>query len=309
MGLLFLSGGVTSLLTLVLPHPATLNELLLLLLAITTPLVALALWLLRHRLPIRVYPWLLGVGTGIVTLLVATAGSTSAAVTFSFFYMWIVLYAVMFFSPLGVLLQVAVAAAAYGVALAQYGESGMNAPTAFEPVILTAVIGTTSAVLVGLSRAREASEVDPLTRAANRRGLDRFLGSALIDALSHQEPLIAAMVDVDHFKTLNDEHGHGVGDQVLVDLASAWKTLLRPNDFLARMGGDEFLIVLPGCAGGDASAILERLRTTAPTGVTCSFGAAWWRAGDSASMLVSNADAALYQAKRAGRNRVAWGKA
>jgi diguanylate cyclase (GGDEF)-like protein len=306
MALLFLVGGVTTLLLLVLPHPPTLHVPVMLVIGATAPLLALAVQLSRHRLPAAAYPWLVLVGTGIVTVLVATAGSDAAAVSFGFYYTWIILYSVLFFSPLGVVTQTAAAAFAYGGVITRFHQTGTHSFTALEPVVLSAVIGTTSAVVALLSRAREVSEIDPLTRVANRRGLDRLLGTALETAPGANHGLIVAMIDVDHFKSINDERGHAAGDRVLEHLATAWRPLIRPGDAIGRIGGDEFLVVLPGCALADAATILDRLRSAALSGVTCSLGAALWEPGESASMLISQADAALYQAKRLGRNQVAW---
>ena len=306
MALLYVIGGLTTLLVLALPHPPSLHVATMLTLGAASPFAGLAVYRLRHRLPSWAYPWLLPLGTGIVTILISSTGSYPAMVSFSFFYTWIVIYALLFFSPLGVAVQVGVAMAGYWVALTLYDNSETDLLTPFEPMILVSIIATTSAVVALLARAREASEIDPLTRVANRRGLDRTLDLALQTAERTDPRLNVAMIDVDHFKTINDQNGHAVGDQVLEKLTTAWCPLLRPEDSIGRRGGDEFLIVLPGCSPADATTILERLRTAAPTGVTCSIGGAHWQPGDSASMLVSKADTALYQAKSLGRNRVAW---
>ncbi len=272
----------------------------------TWPIVGFVVFRLRYRLPNSAYPWLLASGTLIVTVLVVATGSYAAMVSFSFFYTWIVLYALLFFSRFGVAVQVGLVTAGYAATIALYDDSAIDLVTPFEPMILVSVIATTSTVVTMLARTRETSEIDSLTMVPNRRGLDRILDEALAAASAGRESLIVAMVDVDHFKSINDQQGHAAGDRVLEELTRAWRTVLRPCDFVGRMGGDEFLVVLPGCSTSDAHAVLERLRTAAPTDVTCSLGAASWQAGQSASMLVSNADAALYQAKRLGRNRIAW---
>lgn len=309
MALLYVVGGLTTLLVLALPHPRTLQVPIMLALGSTAPLVGLAIYFLRHRLPMAAYPWLLATGTVIITILTNATGGYSEMVSFSYFYIWVVLYAVLFFSPLGMAAQVGLIMAGYWVTSALYDDSGTDKLTPLEPVVQVSIIATTGVVCARLARAREAIEIDPLTRVANRRGLDHALDRALQRAERIDPLLNVAMIDVDHFKAINDENGHVVGDQVLQELTAAWRPLLGPEDFIGRRGGDEFLVVLPGCAPTDAAATLERLRNAATGEVTCSIGAARWLPGDSASMLVSKADAALYEAKRRGRDRLVWAPA
>ena len=310
MALLYLVGGLTALLIVLLPHPATLNITIILVVGSSTPFVALAVWVLRHRLPAAAYHWLLAFGSAVITVLVAAAGSHSALVSTSFFYTWVVIYAVLFFPPLGVVAQIGATAIAYGTVLVLFSRSGsMDQITALEPIALTSVVTTTGLIVTVLSRARENSQIDPLTRVANRRGLDRLLDSAMGAAARGHGSLVVAMIDVDHFKSINDEGGHSAGDAVLEDLSRAWRKVLRAEDALARFGGDEFVAILPNCSAADGPKLLERLRTATAPGVTCSIGAATWKPGESASMLMSSADAALYQAKRLGRDRVVWADA
>jgi diguanylate cyclase (GGDEF)-like protein len=307
MALLYLAGSVTALLTLVFPHPPTLNDGVVLVLSLMAIPAGTAVYFLRHRLPSGAYPWLLAAGTGIVTVLVAIGGSGSVTVSFSFFYLWVVTYALLFFSPLHAALQLGLAAVAYGSVLARLEQSGLTALTALEPITLVAVVGTTGRVIMWLSRAREDSEIDALTLAFNRRGLDRILGAAVQDAAATGQSLVVGVIDVDHFKSINDLSGHAAGDRLLEELSRAWHGVLRAGDSLGRLGGDEFVVVLPGCSWSDATAILERLRGAAlDAEVTCSMGASLRLSGDSASLLLSRADTALYEAKRLGRDRIAW---
>jgi GGDEF domain-containing protein len=135
-------------------------------------------------------------------------------VSFSFIDIWVVFYALLFLPRLGLTVQMAVAAAAYLTAVAFFERSGAYSFTALEPVLLATVVGTTSAVVTMLSRPRESSEIDPLTCVANRRGLDRFLESAVRGATAEHRSLIVATIDVDCFKTINDVQGHAYGDQL-----------------------------------------------------------------------------------------------
>jgi diguanylate cyclase (GGDEF)-like protein len=111
------------------------------------------------------------------------------------------------------------------------------------------------------------------------------------------------MVDLDHFKEFNDEHGHQAGDRLLKQLASVWRDELRPTDVLARYGGEEFVLLLPNCPLDRARQVIERLRETIPADETCSAGIAMWDGEETPEALVSRADSALYRAKREGRNR------
>ena len=160
-------------------------------------------------------------------------------------------------------------------------------------------------------RHRADSTLDQLTGLLNRRALEpRFAEIAEQAALTDQ-PVSVVLADLDHFKAINDDHGHGVGDAVLRDVAYAMRRSLRTFELLYRLGGEEFALLLPGAAEDDAAGIAESLRVaveeleTAGLQVTCSFGVATAR-GDSIELdrLVGHADAALYAAKRGGRNRV-----
>ncbi len=155
-----------------------------------------------------------------------------------------------------------------------------------------------------LGRVEAMARTDALTGLANRRGWDEEVRRAVALAERHLRPLAVAMVDLDRFKAFNDSFGHAAGDGVLVDAAVAWRTELRSTDFLARHGGEEFAVLLADCGPGEAIGLLERLRSATPHGQTCSVGVAYWRQGDRAEELVARADAALYAAKHAGRDRV-----
>jgi diguanylate cyclase (GGDEF)-like protein len=152
-----------------------------------------------------------------------------------------------------------------------------------------------------LARLDEQARTDELTSMPNRRAWD----DAVEDALRGNESVCVAMLDIDHFKIYNDEHGHPAGDRLLQQCTHAWSAELRPGDLLARYGGEEFAVLLRGCALVDAQAALERLRRATPIGITCSLGVAQRRAFESGDELMARADAALYGAKRAGRNRLA----
>jgi diguanylate cyclase (GGDEF)-like protein len=149
---------------------------------------------------------------------------------------------------------------------------------------------------------------DALTGLLNRRAILSQLGGTISGARRHGHPLSVAMVDLDRFKAINDEHGHAVGDEVLIAAVRALRAHLRAEDQLGRLGGEEFLVVLPDTHEGAATRVAEKLReevaaAPAPVPVTCSVGLATW-AGESPEMLLRRADEALYAAKDAGRDCV-----
>lgn len=156
---------------------------------------------------------------------------------------------------------------------------------------------------------------DPLTGIANRRHIEQLARRALDHAGATGEPLCVLVLDVDHFKTVNDAFGHAVGDQVLMRVAQACKQALRRFDMMGRLGGEEFLVVLPDTSMDVAMQIAERLRgkvESLPLGnlapgleITASVGAAEAEHEvDDLPELVRRADTAMYRAKDAGRNRV-----
>ena len=113
-----------------------------------------------------------------------------------------------------------------------------------------------------------------------------------------------ALLDVDDFKLYNDRAGHQAGDRLLREITAAWGAHLRRTDVLARIGGDEFAVLLRDCSPADAREVMERLRVSVPQGVTSSVGLACWEEDETPHALWGRADAALYRAKSAGRNRV-----
>lgn len=152
---------------------------------------------------------------------------------------------------------------------------------------------------------------DPLTGIGNRRALRQEIAARLAAARKSGEPSGLAVIDLDHFKDINDRLGHDAGDQVLVDLAEIANDTLRASDSFYRYGGEEFVLVMPGTAlDGMATAldklqeaIRERLRTPDHEPVTVSIGATQLRSGDEPGHWLSRADRELYLAKSAGRDR------
>lgn len=158
--------------------------------------------------------------------------------------------------------------------------------------------------------------LDPLTGVHNRRYLDEFLDRELARAARYQRPLALVLFDADHFKSVNDKHGHLAGDLTLKELAYQVRLLVRRDELLARYGGEEFAVVLPETSAQQAAAFGERLRAAVESHtfrfedrqfrVTVSVGVAVAEGRDPgpAEELVQRADDRLYHAKRNGRNRV-----
>lgn len=158
-----------------------------------------------------------------------------------------------------------------------------------------------------LGRLDELTRTDELTGLPNRRAWDELLVQELTVAERHGGALSVAMLDLDFFKRYNDEHGHLAGDRLLRAAAAVWQGTLRSSDVLARWGGEEFALMLPGCDGAGAAALIERLRGTLPDNVTFSAGVATSDGRTGPRALVDAADQALYTAKANGRDRVVVG--
>lgn len=176
-------------------------------------------------------------------------------------------------------------------------------------------VAKTIAIDVENVRLRKLSVTDPLTGAYNREFLQQHLPSALEAANVRAQPYSVAMIDVDHFKRVNDRFGHDVGDVVLAQVASLLRGAIRTDDTLVRYGGEEFLVLLPKSDVAKAREIAERMRSKIQRRpvlveghsieVRISIGVAeHHRSEESSTELVRRADVALYSAKELGRNRV-----
>ena len=174
-----------------------------------------------------------------------------------------------------------------------------------------------SSLQQSLEAIRAESLTDPLTGLGNRKYFDRSINLAVQNALASGEPLSLLMFDIDHFKSFNDTYGHLTGDQVLRLVATSLKQTIKGQDITARYGGDEFAVLLPNTALRQALTVADHIRRAVmskelkkkSTGemlgrVTISIGVSMLKPGDDTDSLIERADACLYAAKRAGRNRV-----
>jgi diguanylate cyclase (GGDEF)-like protein len=179
-------------------------------------------------------------------------------------------------------------------------------------IALFAVVGLVIGVQVEKSRRLEAERerllaelhrlamLDQLTGVANRRSWDERFATELRQAARGEHELVLVAVDLDGLKHVNDTLGHESGDRLIRAAAASLADGIRETDFLARVGGDEFLILLPRCTPGDAARLLERVIADAPPGHGFSAGIAAWDGHEHGLELIGRADRALYRAKAAG---------
>jgi diguanylate cyclase (GGDEF)-like protein len=157
---------------------------------------------------------------------------------------------------------------------------------------------------------------DALTRLSNRHHLEAELPRLFVEAYALARPLAVVILDIDHFKDVNDTFGHAIGDAVLIRLAQLLTKCQRIGDLIGRLGGEEFLLAFPGLDEGAAVDVCQQLRRSVEADdwevikpglrVTVSLGVCARSDESDVNELVERADIAMYRAKRAGRNRVEW---
>ena len=168
-----------------------------------------------------------------------------------------------------------------------------------------------------LEEQRQKALIDPLTGLPNRAAWSERLDHEISQWQQHGNTLLLAMLDLDHFKRINDNYGHLAGDKVLKIIASVLRKRLRGTDFIARFGGEEFVLLMPGTVPATGAKLLENLRASIeacpfhfkgePVTITVSMGMTAFKPGEHSDMVLKRADQALYRAKHAGRNRVELG--
>ncbi len=267
----------------------------------TLDIVCIVLALVLQPMWPRIRPWLNNAVIVFANVAIAIAitgsGGGSTAIVYGVVFLLPVVYAFFTQSPVVATCHLLLAMAVGSIVLAHAPDVGFG-----EQTILWGTLSMISLIIGWLVRAADEVEVDALTGLVNRRGADRVL-SAMITTGQDQAPVVM-IVDVDHFKAYNEAESRGGGDQLLLHLARSFAPLLPPDATLARYGGDEFLVVLPGLGREQANACAAELQAAVPGDTSCSIGMATWEPGESRSTLLARADVALYASKRAGRGRV-----
>lgn len=167
-----------------------------------------------------------------------------------------------------------------------------------------------------LDKSQKEARTDSLCKVGNRKAVDETLQYLVSRYHAQQKPFGLMLIDIDHFKRINDTFGHEAGDEVLVNVGRALNECVRPEDFVGRLGGDEFVLMLEGLTDGNAAAVGARIRSTIElynfsvgnkgesTVVTLSMGLAVIKSDDDVKALYKRADAALYRSKELGRNQL-----
>lgn len=297
-GLLYCAGGLLVLAASFFfsPHDPADLPLVRALAALAVVVGGLSAWAGPRRVPRAAYHLLVVLGTVVISLDVLLGGGGEASIALGILYVFVVIDAAFFFSPLGALLHVVLVLVASSASMLAVG---LPLGVALVQGSACVVVGV---VVAWLARVADGAQQDPLTGLLNRRGVSRRLEEAIDRIGRHRGRLTLILLDLDHFKRVNDTEGHLAGDRTLVASASGWQQYLPPAAALGRYGADTFAVVLPGWSLGQAADVADELRFRMPAGVTASAGVAAWEPGDSASMLLGRADVALFHAKRSGRD-------
>jgi diguanylate cyclase (GGDEF)-like protein len=311
---LYAAGATLALLTVALPHSPRASDLGLLLIIGNAYLVAAILLWLASTLPRWSLPLALGWGSTLIAGVAYFSAETPSPLIF--FFLWVFLYSSYFLTVRETAVQIVYLGLAYGALLiGREPSSGVLAwwLVGMGTLLVAAILIRSMRERVELLIARlyEAARTDPLTTLSNRRGFRELLDLELERARRGKAQMTVVLSDVDHFKEVNDRSGHHAGDAALQRLARVLEHGKRQVDGVARVGGEEFALVLPDTGDHEAYVIAERLRcglceefASDPVPITISLGlASYPQHAQTAGSLLRAADEALYAAKQSGRNR------
>ena len=317
IGILGLAGGLLAVGTAALPPAAKGSETVILILGSMSTLTgALLLWL-RPTLSEPTLAALSLIGTAVISVATNEGGIAGGTADNEILYLWVILYAFYFLTLPHAIFQLAVVGAAYAWVLSGQDVAGQGATQWLVTMSSLTMVGLLAAGMRGslyrhVDELSERASRDELTGLLNRGSLYERFAIERARALRSEDVISVLAIDVDEFKALNDTLGHPTGDQALRQVAAALQHWTRDVDAVARIGGDEFAVILPGvgpadslsistdlCAAIARSPLHENVRITVSIGATTSerpvpsFGELW-----------QAADAAMYEAKRSGGDRV-----
>jgi diguanylate cyclase (GGDEF)-like protein len=310
--LLFGAASLVTVLGLVLPHQDQIDENGLAVVVAGSAAIALVLVTVGDRLNDVGYSVVLGLGTVLISLAAFSNGERSggAAGYDELYYLWVVFYAAYYLRRRTLALQVVLIAVSYGVTLVLI-DPGPIATSRWLTVIGLVTGGAivvrllTEHVEQLLAELDKAARTDRLTGLANRRALEDDYRREAARAARTSEPIALVLIDLNRFKDINDLYGHAAGDRALMGVGRRMRSVLRASDVAARIGGDEFVLLLPNSDAANATAVAERLaestaeRQVGVTPVGFCFGVAACEAGaESLDELMRRADHALYAKKR-----------
>jgi diguanylate cyclase (GGDEF)-like protein len=232
----------------------------------------------------------------VVTVLSANANTLAGFMSAARAFQWMAVYAALFLSAREARWH-ALGITAGCLTAATLG--GIHGTVAQALIMCTTVWIATLLLSALVARLREQADTDHLTGLLNRNGFAKAANREHALAGRTSAPLAVAVLDLDGFKHVNDEHGHAAGDRLLAELADVWAHTLRPGDVLARFGGDEFLVMFPATAAADTAEPLSRLRAAHPA--DWSAGVVEWQPGETLAECLARADDRLYEAKAARR--------
>jgi diguanylate cyclase (GGDEF)-like protein len=315
---LFAGGSLLTLVATIAPHSPDVDIAGAWIVTFCSALVAAVYWLGRDSLP----RWTLYLGVALGTLMI-TSGiyingerDGGAAALNEVYYVWPVVFAAYYFPVRALVAELAFVAGCYALAL-QIVDPGPIAVTRWL-IVVTMLIGVgglisrlQARVEELVSRLSETARRDALTGLLNRRGFEERLDVELARATRVERPVALIIGDVDHFKTVNDRFGHPAGDAVLLRIAGVLEGVGRRGDTVARIGGEEFVFIVPDADAEMAFELAERARVALertfadePIPLTASFGSVAFPVdGTTSDSLLETADRALYAAKHSGRNR------
>ena len=244
----------------------------------------------EHVRPVHLHA-IVALSTGLLTLHVASTTTPAGTVVTAVDFFWITVYCALFFTQRALVAHLSLIGLGMAVAL---GAAGAVSPVHTWVLLMLMNAGVAYVLSALVAALRQHATRDPLTGVLNRRAFADEARREIARASRASKPIVLVLIDFDDFKGINDSMGHAAGDAVLGSATTAWQGCLRPHDRLGRLGGDEFLVMLPGADAAQAQQVLRRLADASDHSWTA--GVAQWE-GDRFDDWLRRADDALYRAK------------